>query len=155
LQEQNMMLRPRSARFRRAVAATELAVVLPLLMLLWVVAVDWGRIFYYSVTLEGCCRDGAYYASDYPGIYDYSSAYDAAFGETTNLSPAPTVTVTYDMTYNGSYTATVPPASGGFCQVQVSYTFTTVTNFPIVGGTYTLTRATRMAMAPVTPTASN
>jgi hypothetical protein len=136
---------------RRAVAAMELAILLPFLLFMWVIAIDWARIFFYTVTLEYAARDGAYYASNYPGIYDYTSASDAAFGETSNISPTPTLNVTYDTTYNGSYAATTAPSSGGYVQVQVIYNFNTVTNFPGVPNTTTITRQVRMAMAPIVP----
>jgi hypothetical protein len=136
---------------RRAVAATELAVMLPFLLFMWIIAIDWARIFFYTVTLEYAARDGAYYASNYPGIYDYTSAQDAAFGETSNISPTPALSVTYDMNYNGSYASTTQPAQGGYVQVQVIYSFNTVTNFPGVPNTTTITRQVRMAMAPIIP----
>jgi TadE-like protein len=134
-------IRPANASMRRAVAATELAVLLPFLAFIWVVAIDWARIFYYTVTLEYCARDGAYYASNYPGIYDYTSLQDAAFGESTNINPQPTVTPTY-------YT----DATGASCvQIDVGYTFNTITNFPAVPSTTNITKTVKMRMAPLLP----
>ncbi len=51
-------------RSRRAAAALELALVLPILAFLLVVIVDFCRVHYYSVTLSNCARSGALYASD-------------------------------------------------------------------------------------------
>jgi hypothetical protein len=146
-----MILRHKDNGSRRATAVTELAILLPFLMFMWIIAIDWGRIFYYTVTLEYAARDGAYYASNYPGIYDYTSVNDAALGESSNIQPAPTVTTTYDTTYNGSYTSTTAPASGGYAQVSLAYTFNTVTNFPGVPNTTQINRSVRMAMAPIVP----
>ena len=52
--------RSRAARCRRsAVAVVELAVLLPLLMLLFVMTVDFARVFYFSLTLTNCAAQGA------------------------------------------------------------------------------------------------
>ena len=153
-----MLIREGSKRSRpTAIAATELAVVLPFLCFVFAISVDYSRIFYYTITLEYAARDGAYYASNYPGLYDYDVATsqatnitNAALGESTNISPTPTVTATYDSTYNGSFTSTTA-SSTGFVQVKVTYTFSTIMNFPGVPSTTVINRSVRMAMAPVTP----
>jgi len=121
---------------RRGVAAVELAILLPFLLLIWVFAIDWARIFYYTTTIMYSSRDGAYYASDYPGIYGYSSVTQAALGETSNLSPDPVVTSTDDGTY---------------ITVKVQWTFHTVTNYPGMPSSTDLTRQTIMRKAPLVP----
>lgn len=153
-----MLGRRNPSRNRRGAAAVELAILLPVLMFIWVVSVDWARIFYYSITLEYSCRDGAYFGSNYTnvpyaydtngnGTADSSEIQAAALGETSNLSPAPTVTVGYDTAYNGTYASTTPTGNN-YIKVTVTYTFTTVTNFPGVPSSTVLTRSARMAMAP-------
>lgn len=140
------------------IAATELAVVLPFLCFIFAITVDYSRIFYYTITLEYAARDGAYFASNYPGLYSYndpSMTHDqditnAALGESTNISPTPTVTATYDTVYNGSYTSTTTDGTG-YVQVKVTYTFNTIMNFPGVPTSTTINRSVRMAMAPITP----
>src|SRR5438477_7483392 len=79
---------------RRGVAAVELAVLLPFLAFLFVIAVDWSRIFYYSLTVSNCARNGALYAADpySTTIRPYSSIDAAALADAPNLSPTPTVT---------------------------------------------------------------
>src|SRR5688500_14469174 len=79
---------------RRGAAVVELAVLLPLLVFLFVIAVDFARIFYYSVTLTNCARAGAMYASDptTSGESAFASTQAAALADATNLSPPPTVT---------------------------------------------------------------
>src|SRR5260370_14853076 len=55
----------RSARRSRpATAAAELAVLLPFLMFLFVVTVDWARAFYFSVVIANSARQGALSESD-------------------------------------------------------------------------------------------
>ena len=154
------MMQLRGPRRGRAcgIAATELAVVLPFLCFVFAIAVDYSRIFYYTITLEYAARDGAYFASNYPGLYSYTDASstqaqditNAALGESTNISPTPTVAATYDTTYNGSYTSTTTDGTG-FVQVKVTYTFTTIMNFPGVPSSTVINRQVRMAMAPITP----
>ena len=64
---------------RRAVAVVELAVVLPVLIFLTVITIDWARVFYYSVTLTSAARQGAIYGSDPIGAANsrYHSAEEA------------------------------------------------------------------------------
>jgi Flp pilus assembly protein TadG len=152
-----MVLRNDSKR-QSGIAATELALVLPFLVFLFAITVDFSRIFYYTITLEYAARDGAYYASNYPGLYDFSDSTttqltnitNAALGEASNISPTPTVTATYDSNYNGTFTSTTASQTG-YVQVQVTYTFNTIMNFPGVPSSTTINRSVRMAMAPVTP----
>src|SRR5579883_3345498 len=65
-----------------------------MLCLLFVAAVDYGRVFYYAVSVQNCARNGAYYAGNYaPGIYAYPDVNTAAQQDATNLSPTPSVTL--------------------------------------------------------------
>jgi Flp pilus assembly protein TadG len=131
---------PRGAR---GAAAVEFAVLLPFLAFLFVIAVDWGRIFYYSITCENCARNGAMWYCD-PVIQQmspYTNVTDAATADAGNLNPTPTVTTatgtdTFDSTY---------------VSVTVSYTFTTVTNFPGVPSSTNVTRTVVMYPAPRAP----
>jgi len=152
-----MVIRGSKQRRQSGIAATELAMVLPFLCFIFAITVDFSRIFYYTISLQYAARDGCYYASNYPGLYDFDDSTDqttnitnAALGESSNISPLPTVATTYDSTYNGAYTSTTA-SSTGFVQVKVTYTFHTITNFPGVPSTTTINRSVRMAMAPVTP----
>lgn len=49
---------------RRGAAEVELAVILPVLVLLFVVAVDYARVFHYALTVANCARNGALYGRD-------------------------------------------------------------------------------------------
>jgi Flp pilus assembly protein TadG len=145
-------------RARRAAAATvELAVLSPFLCFLFVVATDFARIFYYAVTVQNCARNGAYYAADYPNnnnlyndIYGYTSLDDAIMRDASNLSPAPTYTVNYASTQTGPFTDTSKPASG-YVQVTVTWTFSSITNFPGIPSTVSLSRSAIMRIAPAMP----
>lgn len=127
---------------RRGAAAVELAVLLPFLVFLMVIAVDWARVFYFSVTVNDCARNGALFLADSTGTTASPYAdYKAAALAGTNLTPAPTVT---------SNSGT--DASSGWIECTVSYNFTTLTNFPGVPKNTTLTRTVRMSKASKLPT---
>src|SRR5437016_4731782 len=54
----------RHQQSRLGAAAVELAVLLPLLIFLFVITLEWGRVFYYSVTMSNAARQGAIYLCD-------------------------------------------------------------------------------------------
>ena|SRR5262249_33993793 len=147
-------MRPRnpikSAARRRGAAIAEMAILLSVLSFLFIVAIDFARLFYFSLTLKNCARNGAYYASDYPGIYGYGSPSAAALADAGNLSPAPNVTVGYDSSPTGTFTQT-SPVRPGYVQVTVTWTFNTVTTYPGIADTWNLSQSEIMEMAPVTP----
>jgi Flp pilus assembly protein TadG len=127
---------------RRGAAAVEFALLLPLLTLLFAVAVDWSRIFYYSITIENCARNGAIYARDpYSMVQSpYPDITAAALADASNLSPQPKVS---------SKTGT----SGSYSYVEctVTYSFKTLTHFPAVPTTTDLSRTVRVYLAPQAP----
>src|SRR5262249_31515546 len=49
---------------RTAAMAVELAVLLPVLVFLFAVGVDFARVFYYQLTIENCARNGALFGSN-------------------------------------------------------------------------------------------
>ena len=120
-----------------------MAVLAPLLVFLFIVAVDFARVFYFSVTLTNCARAGALYASD-PWTQDespFSSTEDAALSEAQNLTPAPTISERSGA--NGSGHAWV--------EVSAEYTFSTITGFPGIPSDVQLTRTVRMYVLAITP----
>jgi Flp pilus assembly protein TadG len=140
-----MLSHPRSAARgpRRAVAAVELAVLLPFLMFLFVIGVDFARVFYHSLTLANCARNGAFYGcQDATHATDTAGIQTAALADAGNLSPAPTVSST-----------TATDADGNPCvQVTMTYPFQTITSYPGVPSSLTLTRTVQMRTAPTVPT---
>ena len=44
----------RKRRVRKGAQVVELAFLLPFLAFMFVIAVDWARIFYYSITVTNC-----------------------------------------------------------------------------------------------------
>jgi Flp pilus assembly protein TadG len=128
---------------RPATATVELALVLPLLMFLFVVALDYGRIFYYSQILENCARSGALYGSDpySPLTLTYSSIRDAALAEAADIRPAPEITWRYET--DGS--------ARTYIVVTAAWTFETLTNYPGIPNRVALQRRVRMPVAPAAP----
>jgi Flp pilus assembly protein TadG len=133
-------MRRRANHERKAAAAVELAVLLPIITFLFVVAVDYGRIFYYSQVIDNCARQGALWASDpkAPAYNLYTNVTDAALADAPGLSPKPTVT-------SGSGTDS---AKNTYVTVTVTWTFTTITKYPGVPSSVTLSRTVQMRSAP-------
>lgn len=76
-------MRNRADHERRGAAAVELAVLLPFLVFLFVIAVDFGRIFYFSQTIENCARNKAIYGSNLTTAQSpYSTIQKAALDDT-------------------------------------------------------------------------
>ncbi len=128
---------------RAGAAAVELAVLLPLLSILFVIALDWARVFYATVVVDNCARNGALYAIDpyAQAKSPYASMQAAALADASNLTPQPTVTSTSGTDADGRQ----------YMDCTVSYTFQTLTNFPGVPDTTVITRTVRVYYAPQTP----
>ena len=152
---------PRKQRARPAAAAVEFAVLAPFLAFLFVIAVDWARVFYYSIAVRNCARNGALYLSQKQSAKTTSSPYTdsgyvnlyvnsanpvtaAALADASNLTPTPTVTST---TGSDGY--------GPYVEVTVSYTFQTVTDFSVgsfvVPSSTNVTSTVRMYVPPESP----
>ncbi len=128
---------------RRGAAAVELAVLLPFLSLLFVIAIDWSRLFYASVVVDNCARNGAVYASDpYAQAQSpYVSISAAALADAPDLSPQPTITSASGVDGNGR----------SYVDCTVTYTFNTLTNFPGVPRSTVIARTVRAYQAPRLP----
>ena len=92
---------------RPGAAVVELAILLPFLTFMFVIAVDWARIFYYSVTITNCARQGALYGSDpfTAAQSPYASIQEAALADSPNLNPQPTVTSATALTHRAILTS--------------------------------------------------
>jgi Flp pilus assembly protein TadG len=121
---------------RYGAAVLELAVLLPFLCFVFVVAVDWCRLFYHYTIVTNCARNGAAYASSPMAAAksQYSSSSEAALADAGDLSPQPNVSSTTGKDKDGN----------AYVEVTVSYTFHSITNFPGIPGTVSLSRTVRM-----------
>ena len=136
-------------RSRKAAAAVEFAALLPFIMFLAVISVDWARLLYFTITLDNCARNGALYACDAEAQYKspYTNVTAAALAEAPALSQTPTVTQTNLADGGDGYPAVV---------VTVSMPFSTFTNFTYgkkfsVTKDNTLSRSVQMRVAPEAP----
>jgi Flp pilus assembly protein TadG len=130
---------PKGASFRPAVAATELAILLPFLASIFLMAVDYSRLFYSYVTVTDCARNGALYGMiDNNHAQDTSGIQNAALADASNLNPQPTV---------GSATGT--DANGNpYVEVTVTYKFQTIANYPGIPSLVSVSRKVRTEVVP-------
>jgi Flp pilus assembly protein TadG len=136
------------ARRRRGTSAVEFAVVLPVLAFFFLLAIDFGRVFYQTVQVTSCARNGALWARDSvaQAYSPYSSVQAAAVAAAPNLSPTPQVTSSTGTDADGN----------GYVQVTVTYQFNTIANYVLPGqfaipNTFNLSRTVQMSTAPTTP----
>jgi len=170
-----MIFRQNPNRTSRCGAATvELAVLLPFLAFLFVIGIDWARIFFVTMTIENAARNAAYYGSEYPGVtdkmvYGYATVWDAGaddvevpLGVTNmkmyygNANPGPS-------NYGTQVTPTVPTAIPDSTDqygtkvkiITVTFPFAMISTFPIdvpgISTTPTLYRTVTMRTAPILP----
>jgi Flp pilus assembly protein TadG len=133
-------MRKRASSLRRGAATAELAVLAPFIAFLFVISIDFARIFYFSQIIENCARQGALCASDpkAPAFNLYTSVQQAALADAPDLSPQPTVTST---------TGT-DQAGNAYVSVTVSWQFQTITGFPGVPNNVNLSRTVQMRLSP-------
>ena len=128
---------------RRAVAATELAVILPLFVFFFVLAVDFGRVFYSRFIVISAARNGAIYGSTNP-----SHAQDAAGIQQKTLADAKDLAP--ELLQIQSKTGT--DSAGHPCiDVTVTYQFNMITNYLITSKLNVASRV-RMRVRPLLPT---
>ena len=111
-----------------------------------VITVDFARVFYFSLTLMNCARAGALYASDPATAAEspFADVQSAALSDATNINPQPTIT-----SVNG-----VDGSGRAYVAVTASYSFNTVTNFPVIPSQLQLARTVKMFVAANTPNAN-
>jgi len=130
-------------RAHRGAAAVEFALILPFLCFAFVAAVDFARVFYYSIAVNNCARNGALYGSK-----DQAHALDTAGIQTA----AQLDTVNLDVTKVGVTSSTDSSTSPNYVTVTVTYPFTTITQYPGITSQITLSRTVQMSVVPATPT---
>jgi Flp pilus assembly protein TadG len=152
---------PRARVLRRpGAAAVECALLLPFLAFVFVIAVDFGRIIYYTITIDNCVHNGAIFAShtfdnqnqQWIGTNQYwqapsgqiSAVVDATLTDGANLNPA--------LTANNVTVSSGKDADGNsITTVSISYTFQTITQLPGVPSNVTIVRSCQIRVAPATP----
>jgi Flp pilus assembly protein TadG len=129
---------------RRGVAAAELALLAPVLTTLLVIALDYGRIFYYDIMVMNCARNGAQWAADPVAASQspYSTVTAAAQADwPSSLTPLPTVS----QGSNGT-----DSEGNSYATVTVTWQFTTITSY-LGLSSQNLSSTMRMRVAPKVP----
>ena len=125
---------------RRGAVAVELAVVLPFMAFMFIVAVDFCRVFYFTQIVTTGARNGALYLSDPsgPNQSPYASLDAAAKGDAdSSITSQFTVSTTSGTDTYGAYTI-----------VTVTYPFKSITNYPGIPATFTISRSAMVRPAP-------
>ena len=127
---------------RRGATVVEFAILLPLLAFLFVIGVDFARVFYHQLTVTNAARSGAIFASrDEVRAADTAGTKEAALDDAKNLQPPPAVTSVRALDEEGN------PC----IKVTVKWTFNLVSRFPGVPTTVALSRTVQMRIAPTLP----
>jgi len=139
-----MVLRcSRSANARKGAAAVEFAVILPLLMFLFGIGVDWARAFYFHLTITNASRNAAIWGCETPErSTDTAGIAAVALRDTTSLGAGVTVA------------SSVVTANGvSYVRVKVSYSFQSLTSLPGTASTQIIHQTTEMRIMPMAPRA--
>jgi Flp pilus assembly protein TadG len=146
-------MRPRVPSGRRpprsGASAAELALLLPLLGLIFLVTLDFARLYYYYSIVTNCARNGALYASDPVAAHEspYASMTAAAQAEATDQNNTNNLSSTLNVTSTNGTDA----AGNPYVEVTVAYPFQTLSNYPGLSNPINLTRTIRVRVAPTTP----
>ena len=123
------------SRGERGQSLAELGVLLPILLIIVLGAVDFGRAYYSSQAVDNAARTGAQYAAvSTANAGDVNGIKTAALQETGNLSTSPTVTATTGTDSRGKT----------YAKVTVSYNFTTLIAWPGLPHSVSMTRTVQM-----------
>lgn len=128
---------------RHGAACVEFALVIPLLMYLVGIGVDWARAFYYHLTIANAARSGAIWACDSPAnAANTAQIQTEAMRDCTSLGAGVTVS-------SSTYTA----GSIDYVKVTVSYAFQPVSGLPGTPATQTIYQSCEMRIIPTAPRA--
>jgi Flp pilus assembly protein TadG len=138
------MCRLRSQRRSRGAAAAEFALLLPLLCMLFLGTIDFCRVFYYSLTVHNCARNGAMYGgADAAHAVNGSGIVTAAKLDAVSLPNYAEL-----MQVSSSTDSAISPT---YVDVTVTYPFSTITRYPGIPRQVNLSRCVRMNVVPTTP----
>jgi Flp pilus assembly protein TadG len=129
---------------RRAAAALELTILLPLICLLALGSLDFARVLSAYATITDCARNGALYASDATASArsPYANYATAAIADGASLSPQLTASNVSLTTSSDSY--------GSLVEVRVTYQVTLLCGL-FSTSTQSLSRTVKMRVAPAVP----
>ncbi|MGB6836982.1 MAG: TadE family protein [Dehalococcoidia bacterium] len=132
----------RRARYQRGQSLVEFALLLPLLLIIMLGVLDFGRVYFAYVSVTNAARNGAHYASaTTEKAGDLDGIRGAALADTENLlNTSPT---------NPAVSAQTGLDSQGktYASVTVSYTFETMFPWPGIPDSVDMQRTVRMRVA--------
>jgi Flp pilus assembly protein TadG len=123
---------------RHAAVAVELAVMLPFLTFCFVIGIDFCRVFYFTQAIHDAAANGALYGCQSAAAAADTAGIKAAGQADATINPAPDVSSTQGTDADGNPTV----------NVTANYTFQSITNFPGIPTTLTLTRTVSMRVMP-------
>lgn len=121
---------------RSGAATVELSVLLPVLLFLFLAGLDYARVFYASLIVAHCARNGALFASDanVAGRTNFETLEEAVLADASDLSDTLQVS-SLEGTDSRGY---------GWVEVTVMYPFRTVVAYPGIPTQVDITRTVRM-----------
>ena len=127
---------------RSGLAAVELALLAPLLCFLFVITIDYARIFHHSLTVTNCARNGAVFGCLKPAnALDKTGIEAAAKKDAGTLNPE-LMTVTATPNNDTSPTS---------LSVTVTYPFSTITSYVGIPSSVTVSKTSKVNVSPLTP----
>jgi Flp pilus assembly protein TadG len=137
---------PRRRAPRRGASAVEFCIILPLLVLLVLACVDFGRFAYSFIAVNNAARAGAEYGVMNPYIASDGSSSSAWLAAVEQAARDEMAGQTGYSSTDLSTVISSAPEAGGFRYVRVEarYPFRPLVRWPGVPGTFTMKRAVRM-----------
>jgi Flp pilus assembly protein TadG len=137
------MIAQRLPKSSRGQSMVEFAVILPVLLLLVMGAVDFGRAYFAYVSVTNGARNGAQYASQSPvAAEDADAIREAVLADTSDLLN------TSETNPEVSITTGTDGRGGLYADVTVSYTYGTIFPWPGLPGSIDLARTVRARVTP-------
>jgi hypothetical protein len=139
----------------------ETALLLPLLVFIFLIAVDFARILYYTIVIDNCCHNAVIFGSQTYDNQNQQWIGNAQYWQGPNTAMISTEQVAADV--DGANLAPVladsnvsvstgADANGNpVNNVTITYTFNTISKFPGIPSTITITRTAQARVAPATP----
>ena len=130
---------------RRAAAATEMAIILPLFMLLVLGAIDFGRFAARAIAVDNGARAGAGYGIVHP----YTTATQSIWAANMNQAVTDEMQSMFDSRFGASnlavsYVTTNDAGSRWRVRVTVTFPFQTVINWPGIPHQFNVTQSVEM-----------
>ena len=124
----NIDLHPKTHKYQSAQALVEVAIVLPILLLLILGAMDFGRMFFTKIVLTNAAREGANYLAYYPedkySTPAYALTYAVIADEISNSGVVNPSLVTPDIPVNCC-------TAGAYVEITVR-----ITDIPLIFGNF-------------------